>query len=183
MQKGPELYARCKGISAVSCDHQLQRWNAWEQGKAGAGIAQENPMLNPTGFCSEKPIEIITYKSSVGDRLAEIIKRQTGKDIPCVECAKDIEKLNSMTVEECRHAKLTYVANIYSRSYAHASFGQKVGIIADRILHTGIAETTIAGWYDEAVDTGGEPKKSESRSGPDRRKSPAAGTRCTSCGG
>ena len=156
-QKGPEQFARCKGIS-TQADCGLKYWNAWEQGKAGA-TAPENPTLNPPGFCSEKPIEIITYKSSVGDELAAIIERETGKKIPCDECAKDIEKLNSMTVEECRHAKPTYVANIYGRSYAHASLGQKVGIIADRLLHTGIAEATIGKWFDEAIDTGGEPKK------------------------
>lgn len=159
MQKGPELFARCKGISSAPCEQQIARWNALEKGGAGAGVAQENPILNPPGFCSEKPVEIITYKSSVGDQLAAIIERETGKKIPCDECAKDIEKLNSMTVEECRHAKPTYVANIYGRSYAHASLGQKVGIIADRLLHTGIAEATIGKWFDEAIDTGGEPKK------------------------
>lgn len=159
MQKGPELFARCKGISSAPCEQQIARWNALEKGGAGAGVAQENPILNPPGFCSEKPVEIITYKSSVGDQLAAIIERETGKKIPCDECAKDIEKLNSMTVEECRHSKPVYVKSIYLRSYAHATPLQKAGIIVDKILHTGIAEATIGKWFYEAIDTGGEPKK------------------------
>jgi len=159
MMKGDELFARCKGISSAPCAVQIDRWNAWEEGRALATIKQENPILNPPGFCSERPVEIITYTSSVGDNLAMIIKRETGKEIPCDECARDIEKLNSMTVQECQHVKSEYVEKIYSRSYKFASTMEKIGIIADRILHTGIAESTIAEWVQEAIDTGGEPKK------------------------
>lgn len=157
--KGAELFARCRGVSSVPCDVQISRWNANEQGKAGATITQENPILNPPGFCSETPVETVTFLSSVGDQLAAIIKRETGKDIPCADCARDIEKLNSMTVDECRHAKSTYVANIYGRSFKFASPIQMAELIADKIFHTGIAEATIGKWFQEAVDTGGEPKK------------------------
>lgn len=158
--KGAELFARCKGTSSRP-DCGLAYWNAWELGKASAKITQETPILNPPGFCSGTPVEIVTFKSSVGDQLAAIIKRETGKDIPCADCARDIEKLNSMTIEECRHAKSTYVANIYGRSFKFASPIQMAELIADKICHTGIAEATIGKWFEEAVDTGGEPKKAQ----------------------
>lgn len=155
--KGPEQFARCKGTSGTP-DCGMKYWNAWEQGKAGA-TAPENPVLNPPNFCDQSVVAVIEYKSSVGDVLSEVIKRETGHEIPCPECAKDIEALNAMTVDECLLSKPVYIENIYSRSYQHASPMQKVGIIADKLLHTGIAKSTIASWYDEALQKGVEPKK------------------------
>lgn len=158
MMKGAELFARCRGTSARP-DCGLSYWRAWERGQAGATITPDDPILNPAGFCSEKTIVVVTYLSSVGDKLAEIIKREIGKDIPCSDCERDIEKLNSLTVEECRDVKEKYVENIYKRSFKFADPVQRVELIADKFLKTGIAQATIGRWFDEAVDTGGEPKK------------------------
>ena len=53
---------------------------------------------------SESPVpkspEVNYPRSQIGGHLHSIIKRETGVDIPCSECKKEIERLNSMTVTE-----------------------------------------------------------------------------------
>lgn len=175
--KGAEQFARCQG-TALTSDCGLKYWNAWEQGRAGA-TAPENPMLNPPGFCGGKPQQIIKYKSSVGDMLAEIIKRETGKPIPCQACQDDIDKLNSLTIEECQSQKDAYVNNIYSRAFEHANLIQKAGIIIDKLLHTGVTAGVIGDWFDEALMLGVQ-QKNHDRS-LSKRSPETAGNRCKSC--
>lgn len=175
--KGTEQHARCQGTASTP-DCGLKYWNAWEQGRAGA-TAPKKPMLNPPGFCGKKPEHIIDYKSSVGDMLAEIIKRETGKPIPCQACQDDIEKLNSMTVEECQSQRDVYVNNIYSRAFEHANLIQKAGIMLDKLLHTGVTAGVIGDWFDEALMLGVQ-QKNHDRS-LSKRSPETAGNRCKSC--
>lgn len=171
--KGPEQHKRCQG-TAETHDCGLRYWNAWEQGRAGA-TAPPEPKLNPEGFCSHRPKQIkVADKSSVGNALAEIIKRETGKDIPCPACAEDIRKLNAMTVDECRKVKPEYVNNIYDRSYGHATLLQKAAIVVDSLLNTGVTKKVISSWYDEALETGVSPKKPQVEATKERLRKVAA---------
>ena len=156
--KGAEQFARCKGTASTP-DCGLKYWNAWEAGSAGA-IAPENPVFDPPGFCGGEIVEVdVEYQSSVGDMLAEIIKRETGHPVPCGDCQKDIDALNSLAVEECREKKSEFVRNIYLRSYANATALQKLGIVLDKLFLAGITVGIIEGWFDEALEKGVIKKK------------------------
>lgn len=178
--KGAEQFARCQGTAGTP-DCGLKYWNAWEEGRAGA-TAPDNPKLNPPGFCEGKnnqPARIVEYKSSVGDMLSEIIKRETGKPIPCQACQADIDELNSMTADDCAKLKQKYVDNIYSRAFASANILQKAGIILDKIMHTGVTVSRIGEWFDEALLLGVQ-KKNHDRS-LSQRSPETAGNSCKSC--
>lgn len=145
MHKGPELHRRCRG-QAPSRDCGLAYWIAWEQGRLGA-TAPDDPILNPDSFCSS------TIKSSIGSRLSEIIKRETGIEVPCESCRAMIESLNSMNQEEAVSVRERVVDDIVSRAPEQAqTLIQSLGIVADRILGTGILRQRVASWFDEAVN-------------------------------
>lgn len=155
--KGPEQHSRCNG-TANTPDKGLSYWNAWEQGKAGA-TAPKDPQLNPPGFTDQSVIpHQVIYLSSVGDVLNEIVKKHGG--IPCQDCINKIESLNSKTVEDCRKERQSTIDEMVLRSRTQApKLWQRIGVMVDGVLHTGLTEKVIAGWVDEALDRGAEPKK------------------------
>ena len=121
--------------------------------------------------------------SSVGDRLHEIIRRETGADIPCPACAKEIDALNLMTVDEARGERDRVVDGIYSRAWGHASWQDKIKLLADKALSVSTAgkvnvgKGIIGGWFDEAIETGAIPVTQKKRRGRQRgrRQGGAAG--------
>jgi hypothetical protein len=153
--KGSERHKRCQGTGATP-DGGLAYWNAWESGRLGA-TAPAQPQLNPAGFKSTR-----RAVSSIGTRLSEIIKRETGIEIPCAACQERIDSLDSMTAEQAQKARQSIVEDIVSRSADNAqTLWQRVQIAADAVLHTGILRQTVGAWYDEAIATGETPKKKE----------------------
>lgn len=154
MMKGAERHKRCQGTGGTR-DCGLSYWNAWEQGRLGA-TPPANPVFNPEGFCG-KPATIV---SQIGTRLSEIIKRETGIEIPCAVCRERIATLDSMTQDQARQARDSIVGDIVERAPEQAqTLWQRLAIGADAVLHTGILKRKIESWYDEAVATGWEPPK------------------------
>ncbi|MCP4783356.1 MAG: hypothetical protein GY878_07380 [Fuerstiella sp.] len=98
--------------------------------------------------------------SSVGNRLHEIIRRETGADIPCAACEKEINALNLMTAKEARGERERVVDGIYSRAWGHARWQDKIKLLADKALSVSTAgkvnvgKDIIGGWFDEAIEAG-----------------------------
>ena len=150
MHKGPEQHKRCQGLSGTK-DCGLKYWQAWEQGKCGA-TAPDSPVLEPETFCSK-----LVSRSQVGTKLGEIIKRETGVEIPCEQCRETIQSLDSMTVDVAKTVREKIVAEIVSRAPQQASVWQSILIGADKLLHTGILRSKVKSWFDEAIATGADP--------------------------
>ena len=150
MHKGPEQHKRCQGTSGTR-DCGMAYWNAWEQGKAGA-TAPASPVLSPEQFCSK-----IVARSQVGTKLSEIIKRETGVEIPCEACRDAIAALDSMDVKQAVLVRERIVADIVSRAPQQASVWQSWLIGIDSLLHTGRLKATVEAWFDEAIREGAKP--------------------------
>jgi len=167
MHKGIRKKQLCKGIADTG-DCGIKYWQKWEQGQGGA-TSPDEPQLNPIGFCEgiissvvgfrSVPVEVtLPRKSYVGDRLHEIIRKKTGKEIPCEDCIKAIMHLNSLTVEECaaepKHGEI--IDDVASRSIAQAPHvWQKAILLADNAVAGGKgAKWVIGSWVDEAIRTG-----------------------------
>lgn len=103
------------------------------------------------------------HQSSVGDKLHKIIERETGQHVPCEECAALIDELNKLTVEDATEEKEQVVHSIYIRAWSHATFSQKIELLADKLVVAATAGTVtpaknvIEGWFDEAIETGSKP--------------------------
>lgn len=101
--------------------------------------------------------------SSVGSVLHEVIHRETGHDIPCEECKKDISNLDMMTVEDAKKEKERIVNNIYSRAWSHAGWQDKLKLAADKLVSVSTrnkltpAKDVIGSWFDEAIMKGEKP--------------------------
>jgi len=146
MTKGAERHKRCQG-TASSRDCGLAYWNAWEQGRLGA-TAPVSPQLNPEGFCGEP----VTIRSNIGTLLHEIIKRETGVDIPCPVCQEKITSLNTMTKESAGKVRDAVVTDIVARSTENAQkVWQRFAIGVDSILGLGLLHKKVGSWFDEAV--------------------------------
>ncbi len=154
LEKGAERHKRCRGEAAVH-DCGLSYWNAWEQGRLGA-TAPSEPKLNPEGFCSKSVKRVVV--SQIGTKLSEIIKRETGIEVPCETCREMIASLDEMTPEKARAAKPLIVASIVERAPEQAqTIWQRIQITADSVLHTGILQAKVESWFDEAVAIGSDP--------------------------
>lgn len=103
--------------------------------------------------------------SSVGNRLHEIIRRETGADIPCAACEKEINALNLLKVEEASLERERVVDGIYNRAWGHARWQDKLKLLADKALSVSTAgkvnvgKDIIGGWFDEAVARGSRPMR------------------------
>lgn len=86
IDKGEREFELCSG-EADSIDCGKKYWLAWEQGKLGA-TAPANPVLNPQGFCSGRPI-------GLGSKVSSGIKSLTGIK-PCGGCKNRAALLNSI---------------------------------------------------------------------------------------
>lgn len=62
----------------------------------------------------------VSVLSRIGDFLHDIIKRETGVDVPCSECKKEIERLNSMTHFEVLDDLEKIAGDITERSRSNA---------------------------------------------------------------
>ncbi len=150
MQKGAEQHKRCQGTAGTR-DCGLSYWNAWEQGKLGA-TAPEKPVLSPEHFCSR-----IVRRSQVGTKLSEIIKRETGIEIPCEACRDAIASLDNMEVQQAILARDRIVSEIVLRAPQQANVWQFVLIGVDAFLHTGFLQKKVEAWFDEAIRDGAKP--------------------------
>tara|TARA_R110002110_G_scaffold22933_11_gene88264 strand:- start:6040 stop:6495 length:456 start_codon:yes stop_codon:yes gene_type:complete len=103
--------------------------------------------------------------SSVGNRLHEIIRRETGADIPCAACEKEINALNLLKVEEASLERDRVVDGIHSRAWEHAGWQDKLKLAASfavqamTVGHVDAAKDIIGGWFDEAVARGSRPMR------------------------
>lgn len=165
-KKGPEQFKRCQGSTGDTA-RDLKYWNAWERGQAGA-TAPADPQIDPDGFGFEPAADEMTV-STIGSQLHEIIKRETGVEIPCPDCLAAILLLDSKTQDDVRGMRQALIADIHSRALKQApELWQKIAIFTDGILHTGQVEARIGRWVDEAIETGAEPKKKEAPKLPQR---------------
>ena len=153
MQKGEQRFAHCKGVSGShGCG--VHYWNAWEQGKLGA-TAPADPQINPPGFCDKKRQPAV---SSIGTKLAEIIQRETGHEIPCSECKADIASLNLLTTEEAIERRAEYISRISSRVAGNVQgLLQRLMIAVDTAIGTNVLAIRIGEWFDLAIEQGADP--------------------------
>lgn len=159
----------CSGTADTS-DNGLAYWQAWERGQAGA-TAPEKPELNPSGFgrASAHASEKTRSRSSVGTQLHRIIRRETGRDIPCPVCQEEINTLDRLSVEDAAGERIRIVDGIYRRAWTHASWQDWLKLAIDRgvmsvtMNRISPAKWIIGGWFDEAIETGAEPVKKKRR--------------------
>lgn len=90
--------------------------------------------------------------SRIGDILKEIIKRETGSDISCGECKKEVDRLNLMTSAEVEKDLDELAGRILERSKNHAQHWYQR--LASRILPDYV-KTEIRKWIREACDING----------------------------
>lgn len=154
IHKGEQRFNHCKGISRTAgCG--VTYWNAWEQGKLGA-TAPPAPVLNPPGFCETREyVEEGSELSSIGTELHEIIKRETGIDVPCAECRARIASLNRMNAAQAMAKKPEMVEAIAQQAKQNTqTLLQKLGVAIDSAFNLGIVKARIGEWFDEAVELG-----------------------------
>ena len=120
--------------------------------------------------------------STVGTNLHIIIHRETGEDIPCEECSKEIAALDRMTVKEATAERQSVVDGIRSRAWDHAGWQDKLKLVADTAVTVAsggtvnVGKDIIGGWFDEAV------KSDQLKPAPRPGKHRPPKKRCTSCG-
>jgi len=166
MDKKPRQHQLCSGV-ADSSDCGLKYWRAWEEGKLGA-TAPDTPVNTPLGFCDKREVRkaaVNHIKSRIGDELHVIIKRETGVEIPCADCRKRINLLNTMTPNEVREAREITISDIVENAKRVApALWQRLAIMAESVIdnagllpYNSYARSKIGAWVDEAINNGAIP--------------------------
>lgn len=141
MKKTGVEYGYCNGGD-------VRYWNGWEAGRLGA-TKPADPQPDPDGFGDPVP-----DVSSIGTALHQIITRETGQAIPCAECQRQIDRLNTLTTAQATAQAATLAADIVKRAGQIAPhLWQRV---AARVLPT-LTGSIVAGWIAEAIETGAQP--------------------------
>lgn len=99
-----------------------------------------------------------TTYSGIGDRLHQIIKRETGASIPCSACKREIDALNGQNAQQVLSSRDALAKRIVQRAKASAPrWWQRWGArLANRR-----ARQRVAGWIDEACGTSDEPAEDD----------------------
>jgi len=145
----------CKGVNCRIQDHQ-QYWEGWEAGRMpgqdnkGKECKPKKKKLNHPGL-SVIPVAV---KSDIGDRMKEIIEKDTEGVIPCGQCKWQIKQLNGMTPSEARENRESIIDDISRRAKKIApKFWQRMATTIDQKLNLGETKRRVGGWLDEAIDT------------------------------
>lgn len=107
--------------------------------------------------------------SSVGTALHAIIEHETGHAVPCAECAKEITALNRLTIREAVLEKERIVDGIYRRAWGHATWTEKLKLLADKAVTTAslgsvnAGKYVIGGWFNRAISKGSLPSQSSKK--------------------
>ena len=172
IKKATREHQLCSGV-ADSSDCGLKYWRAWEAGQLGA-TAPDNPVDTPSGFCNSgnvQPAAMQHLKSRIGDELHAIIKRDTGVEIPCADCRKRINLLNTMTQDEVRENRETTISDIVENAKRVApALWQRLAIMAESAIddagllpYNSYARSKIGAWVDEAINNGAIPQPNQTK--------------------
>jgi hypothetical protein len=151
---GAGRIATAKGETDLSPEKVLAYRERW------AAQGYELPPLTNNG---QTWTTLPEHKSSVGAKLHAVIVRETGHKVPCEACENEINALSLMTVEEAKGERERVVNGIYSRAWGHASWQDKIKLLADKALSVSTAgkfnvgKDIIGGWFDEAIEAGALP--------------------------
>ena len=110
-------------------------------------------------------------KSRIGDELHAIIKRDTGVEIPCADCRKRINLLNTMTQDEVRENRETTISDIVENAKRVApALWQRLAIMAESAIddagllpYNSYARSKIGAWVDEAINNGAIPQPNQTK--------------------
>jgi len=146
MVKGPLRHQYCQGVGSRAIDY----WRAWEQGTCEA-TAPANPDMNPEGFS----IPAEPDESSIGTALHDIFLGEGAE--PCEDCQKSMARLNRMTPDEVEAIRGELITELKQRAKTQAPrLWQRLGVMVDEALHTGIADAKFDAWITQAIETGKE---------------------------
>ena len=112
----------------------------------------QSPTPSPVSVKEEQKKHAKT-STSIGTKLAEIIRQKTGYDIPCGECKAEVERLNQMTSDEVLKDIDALAQRITERSQANAQrwYHKLVTVLLPELV-----EYEIRKWITEACE---QPKK------------------------
>jgi len=124
-------------------------WNRCQSGESDVLSAMYSKVNNNTIQTSKSNSGRTTQekKSTIGDNLHNIIRRETGNPVPCSECKKEIDRLNSMTASEVLLDCIPLAERIVARSSKNA---QKWYQRAAAKYLPGMVTAIVRGWIVEA---------------------------------
>jgi len=166
MRKGERLHALCKGLVPESQNQcGAMYWNAWERGKAQAGVEQSAPQLVKS-FCEGEtqlargckgcgsngtPLPP-AYSSGLGNRLKDVIAREYPDAATCGTCAALMLKMNDQSRAEAAADIENIVEDIVSRAPEQApKLWQKIAVMADEATGFGETRRRVRSWVEEAI--------------------------------
>jgi len=167
INKNRRQHQLCKG-EANTHDCGLKYWQAWEDGQLGA-TQPDNPIHLPDGFCGKtregKP-QKTPIVSRIGDELHAIIHRETGVVIPCADCRKRINLLNTQTQYEAKVNRETTISDIVGNAKRVApKLWQRLAVMAESAIdnagllpYSSFARKKVGAWVDEAIKNGELPQ-------------------------
>lgn len=91
----------------------------------------------------------VQYVSTIGTALAEIIKRETGGEVPCGECKREVLRLNSLTPTEVEKDRKVIVEGIISRGRQQLGWWNPRRWAID--LAPSQVQAYVNRWLDEAI--------------------------------